>query len=89
MFLCRVFCVPTLSVDLEPCRLLYVAGGTSKVEVKSSQELLCRQKSDKTTGFEWTVTSRHSGRVRSTLALLFFGQLMRFNRVSNGKHLQD
>ena len=54
-------------MDPEPCRLLYVAGGTSKAEVKSSQELLSRQESDKTTGFEWTVTSRRSERVHSTL----------------------
>ena len=67
MFLCRVFCVPALFVDPEPCRWLYVAGGTSKAEVKSSKELLHRQKSDKMTGFEWTVTSRHSERVRSTI----------------------
>ena len=67
MFDCRVSCVPALSVDPELCRLLYVAGGSSKVEVKSLKELQCRPKSDRTTDFEWTVTSRHSLGVRSTI----------------------
>ena len=43
VFLCRVSCVPALSVDPEACRLLYVAGGSSKAEAESSQELHCRQ----------------------------------------------
>ena len=34
-------------MDLETCRLLHVAGGTSKVEVESSQELLRRLKSER------------------------------------------
>ena len=47
VFFCPVSCVPALSVDPESRRLLHVAGGTSKVEVKSSQELLRRLKSER------------------------------------------
>ena len=43
VFLCRVFCVPALSADPETCRSLYVAGGSSKAEAESSQELQRRQ----------------------------------------------
>ena len=71
VFLCRVFCVPALSVDPETCRLLYVAGGSSKAEAESSQELQRRQ--ERATGrrdFEWTVTARHSPRVHSTTGVL-------------------
>ena len=32
VFLCRVFCVPALSVDPETRRLMYVAGGSSKAK---------------------------------------------------------
>ena len=67
VFLCEypVF-LPYLWI-LKTCRLLYVAGGSSKAEAESSQELQRRQ--ERATGrrdFEWTVTARHSPRVRST-----------------------
>ena len=51
MFVCRVSCVPALSVDPDLCRLLYVAGGSSKVEAKSLKELQCRLKSDQDNRF--------------------------------------
>ena len=55
-------------MDPGPCRLLYVAGGTSKAEEHSSKEFLPRQESENSTGFEGTVIVRHSPRVRITYA---------------------
>ena len=54
--LLRVSCVPALFVDPGPCRLLNVAGGTSKAEEQSSKELQPRQESENPTEFEGTVT---------------------------------
>ena len=47
VFLGRISCIPTLSVDPESRRLLHVAGGTLKVEVETSQELQRRLKSER------------------------------------------
>ena len=70
MFQCACLRVPALSVDPESRRLLHVAGGTSKVEIESSQELLRRLESDKSTEFEGTVTLVHSQRVHTTQYLV-------------------
>ena len=47
VFLCRVLCVPALSVDPETRRLMYVAGGSSKANAESSQELQRRQERER------------------------------------------
>ena len=68
VFLCPVSCVPTLSVDPED----------SQVDVRCWRKLegqsrivagvaTSPRKSDRSTDFEWTVTARHSPRVRSTI----------------------
>ena len=70
-FLCRISCIPTLSVDPESRRLLHVAGGTLKVEVETSQELQCRLKSERQIdGIQGDSDIGALPRVRPTLSAL-------------------